>query len=510
MKFLWALLIAGTALRGQVIEGTVVSSLGGVPIGGASVSIEQGGKPAYQAATDLAGAFRIEGVKDGSYSASFVKKGFQAPNPDAAARRPFRVVAGADPIRLQVQLTPLGTVSGRVLDGDNHPVPGAGIELLIAGSFAGQTDTTGEQGSFRFQNVEPGSYTLYARPPGKLKPPAPAGDQSRGWARTYYPGVLEKEAAARIVVNPGSELPGQDVKLLAVSVHRLSGRVFDAKGDPAPRITVKLAATDEIHGDELQAVSAEDGSFELSALRDGRWRMFAETPSGETKLSAFASVQVMGHDLNGQDLRLSLPFTIRGQVELEPPPGAQEKRPVSLVILFAGGSGFMSGQGSAGEDGSFKIDDVYQGLYRVLIILGPGTREYYLAAVMLGQREVPQEAVELVPGSLPLRIVYKSNGGSVHGTVADCGNATVFLIPQDRCLQELEFVKRTSCQESGRFEISNIRPGDYYAFAFDGVVVSPDVIFRLARTLANRAVSVTVRAGEAGSADLKVTSSNLP
>jgi hypothetical protein len=70
MKLLCALLIAGSALFGQVIEGTVVSSLGGVPISGASVSIEQGGKTAYQATTDFAGAFRIEGVRDGNYSAS--------------------------------------------------------------------------------------------------------------------------------------------------------------------------------------------------------------------------------------------------------------------------------------------------------------------------------------------------------------------------------------------------------------------------------------------------------
>jgi hypothetical protein len=273
---------------------------------------------------------------------------------------------------------------------------------------------------------------------------------------------------------------------------------------------VKLAVTDQISGYELQAVSAEDGSFEFSALHDGHLRISAETQGGEGKLSAFASAQVTGHDLNRQDLHLSPPFTVRGQVELEPPPGAQEKRPVTLVILFPGGSGSMSSQGNAGEDGSFKIDDVYQGLYRVFTILGPGTREYYLAAVMLGQREVPHEAVELVPGSLPLRIVYKSNGGTVRGTVADCGSATVFLIPQGRGLQELQFVKRASCQEGGRFEISNIRPGDYYAFAFDGVVVSPDVIFGLARSLANRAVSVTVRAAEASSADLKVTSSNLP
>src|SRR3989442_15875620 len=77
-----AFLLAGSVLFAQVIEGTVVNSVTKLPISGATVSIEAAGKAGYQATTDENGAFRIEGVKDGSYTARFSKSGFLAPARD--------------------------------------------------------------------------------------------------------------------------------------------------------------------------------------------------------------------------------------------------------------------------------------------------------------------------------------------------------------------------------------------------------------------------------------------
>jgi uncharacterized GH25 family protein len=509
LKFLCALLAAATsALYAQVIEGTVSTSLGGAPIDGASVTIEQGGKTAYQATTDAAGAFRIEGVKDGSYTARFSKRGFQAPVRDAAARHPFRVVAGGDPVRLRVQMAPLGKVSGRVLDGDGHPVAGAKIELLFANSFAGNTDTAKEDGSFAFTNVEPGSYHLNARPRGKIKPPAPVGDQVRGWARTYYPGALDKAGAARIVVRPGADLPGQDIRLVAVPMHTVRGRVLDPKGDAVAKITVKLAAADEIQPEEQQAVSDDDGRFEFRGVYDGSWRLFAETETGGVKLHAFGGLEMLGHDLDGQDLRLRPPFTIRGRVEVETPGGFQGKRPLVIVVLFPAGGGPGYGQGNTDENGTFKIDGVFEGLYGLRAIGEDSIRNYYMASVMLGEREVLGQNVELAAGSLPLRIVYRSNGGTVRGAVEDCAGAGVVLMPQDPGLRQMEFIRRATCNEGGRYEIPQVRPGDYYAFAFDQAPVTLDALLRFTQALVNQAVKVTVRPGEGVSADLKVSAVN--
>ncbi len=82
-----ALLVAGSALFAQVIDGTVVDSLTGAPIGGASVQIENAGKTPYQTISDGQGAFHIEDVPDGTYIAIALMTGFQTTRDGGALRR---------------------------------------------------------------------------------------------------------------------------------------------------------------------------------------------------------------------------------------------------------------------------------------------------------------------------------------------------------------------------------------------------------------------------------------
>ena len=119
-------------------------------------------------------------------------------------------------------------------------------------------------------------------------------------------------------------------------------------------------------------------------------------------------------------------------------------------------------------------------------------------------RDVLGEWVEITPGTLPVTIAYRADGGTVRGTVEDCGGATVVLAPQVPALQYSEFIRQTPCTQGGRFEITGLRPGEYYAFAFDKPIGMLE-LSNFARQWVNQAVRVTVRAGEASDASLKVT-----
>src|SRR5262249_10764134 len=128
----------------------------------------------------------------------------------------------------------------------------------------------------------------------------------------------------------------------------------------------------------------------------------------------------------------------------------------------------------------------------------------YLASVEMNGRGVAGQYVEIVPGTPPVTITYRTDGGTVRGTVEDCGSATIVLAPQDPVLQYSEFIRQARCSQGGRFEITAVRPGDYYAFAFD----QPPGMLELssfAGQLASLATRVTVRPGEATDASLKVT-----
>src|SRR5690242_6224468 len=105
MRLVFAFLIAVSALCGQVVEGTVVSSVTGLPITGVNVTIEATGKTPYQTTTNQQGIFRIEGVTPGYYKANYFKTNFLPVESDAPERRPFSVSSWND-VRLQAKLTP--------------------------------------------------------------------------------------------------------------------------------------------------------------------------------------------------------------------------------------------------------------------------------------------------------------------------------------------------------------------------------------------------------------------
>src|SRR5436190_1709897 len=147
MKLLSAFLFVISAISAQVIEGVVVNSTTGLPLGGVTVTIASSGKTAYQTTTDVQGGFRIEGVKPGSYTADFSKAEYLPLERNSPARRPFSV-AGSDPARINASLTPLGRVSGRVLDADGNPVREA--DLLLDSSRFGLSKSSDAAGNFSF------------------------------------------------------------------------------------------------------------------------------------------------------------------------------------------------------------------------------------------------------------------------------------------------------------------------------------------------------------------------
>ena len=116
-----------------------------------------------------------------------------------------------------------GQISGRItVDGTGAPVADARVTIiLVAPSGLIRTPrqtTTGLDGVFQFDDVEPGGYRI--------------GVQKRGFApETQSPG----QAADQLVqVGPGQSVGGIDRRLSKGAV--ISGRIFDANGEPIPDV----------------------------------------------------------------------------------------------------------------------------------------------------------------------------------------------------------------------------------------------------------------------------------
>jgi hypothetical protein len=159
-------------------------------------------------------------------------------------------------------------------------------------------------------------------------------------------------------------------------------------------------------------------------------------------------------------------------------------------------------------NGNFSMQYFYPGAYRIATTDAPAP--YYLDSIRVGEAEPSTPEVEM-GGPLAITLVYKTNGGTVRGTVENCRSGQVLLVPEDPAMRRPGFFRWAPCGGAAgpdRYEVGAVRPGDYYALALASGGVTPRPVIALAiagkfDALFNQAERVQVRAGEASSADLK-------
>jgi hypothetical protein len=497
MRLLCALALISALLRAQTIEGTATDALTGLPLPGVAIHLyKTGGIPARETVSDSLGRFRIESLAEGGYYALVRKEGYSVSDANNTAGHHFHL-SKDETVRLDARMAPLGSVSGRVLDTEDRPISSAGVRLKGVDAFGSFYATTDRSGAFTLKGVEPGTYVLIAQ---SSKGPR---DEHLAYATTYYPSVDFREGAAKIVVGPGAELFGEDIRLRTVPAWRLRGRLIAPTGDPAAGASTVNATSDSDSSSEPETVAARtraDGSFEFPGQHRGRWYVTAVAPPAG---AAFCEVDVVDKDIDELEMRLAEPFTLSIQVVRDPPPAKTQSKIEMRVFLLGGGNRDVR-EGSIDAKGEFQMTRVMEGRYRIVPLLGDlvSMHSYYLASIRMAEREVLGETVELTAASPPITILYKADSGGVRGTVEDCGSARVVLVPQEPALQGYsDFIGHSSCDAGGRFEISHLRPGEYYAYAFEQQPPIQD----LAVPLVNHAVRVTVRSGEFSAAALRVT-----
>jgi hypothetical protein len=124
---------------------------------------------------------------------------------------------------------------------------------------------------------------------------------------------------------------------------------------------------------------------------------------------------------------------------------------------------------------------------------------YYIAAVRVGDADLTTAETDLSSGAAPITIVYRTDGGTVHGTAEKCASGLVLLIPQDITLQSFPFFRTARCDANDRYDIPAVRPADYYALAFAG----PGGVPQLDDNLIGQANKVIVHADETATRDLR-------
>jgi Carboxypeptidase regulatory-like domain len=235
------------APSGGAVEGTVVNSVTGAGIAGASVVLAGNKSGRYEATSDAAGHFKITGVVPGTYRPDVKKDGFATPTFDLStllSSPGLRVTSDRDPAKLELTLTPLDTIQGRVLDPDGKPA--AAIEVSLYPNIMAEVAVTDEEGLFALHDIRPGSYTLIARPPKGAKTEEASDGTKTAMVTTFYPSVADQSLVQPIVVRgEGNFGSGYEIRMQTALVHRVRGIMLDEDGKPSPGAELTLLQNSE-------------------------------------------------------------------------------------------------------------------------------------------------------------------------------------------------------------------------------------------------------------------------
>jgi hypothetical protein len=483
------------------VTGHVVNSLNGDAVAKAVVILrardpERG--LSYADDADAQGHFSISDVEAGEYAIAVERAGFILESAGAAgAPAPsVNINAGQRIEDLAIRLTPLGVISGRIVDADDEPARGAKADALHYVYTGGKKQLrmvaeveAGDRGDFRLFGLRPGAYYLKAT--GLQVAPFELLDKG---TITYYPGVGDSSRAVPIELRAGAQMRGFDIRLQ-------SSRAYRVRFQLPPSITVSstqghlsnsqgFVPTEEWSSrTEMGFGNVPPGSYEA---------IFIGQETGKSPSYARRRVEVSNADVDGGTIEFVPGAAITGTVRVE---GGAIPSLAKLSIQL--GSDLTQFNASTGvhSDGSFAFEGVVPLVYSLSI---ERTAGLYLKSIRMGDRPLAQPRIDAGEKLDPLTIVLGADTGELEGAVKNSKGDPVVRARVDAIAADRPDWNRSAfSDEKGLFTVSDLPPGQYKIFAWknvpDGAPQDPE--FR--KPFDKQALSVSVQ--PKGRTNVKIT-----
>jgi hypothetical protein len=440
-----------------------------------------------------------------------------------------------------VHLTPLGRISGRIVDEAGRPVANVQVQAIRrrprltderAAALGGVTDSNG---MFTIGGLTPGSYFVIATErAARVMPLAQSGSSPPfvPASMTYYPGTPVPSAAQTVRVELGAESSGVSFAVQPSRLARIRGVIVDSKGRPAADAVVMLtnAASDvpvplslsfafsEVDGDGgFSLTNVPPGVFSLDVRSRSVFEAIARTGGGgigQVRASPeFASVllHVTGEDVDNLAIRTDRGFTASGRVVVEGQGPAPESLRVSATHagdVSQHSRWVLSGESGVQPDGSFAIPKL---LGPQILRVSRLTSGWGVKRVRIGAIDVTDEGIDVALDVSGVDIVV-ARLSEVSGLVTDrrgvpVASATVIVFSEDRrywTLPFTRFVKPVLSASNGTFAVSGLPAGRYYAAVVpvmvEDTLADPDDL----EALLARASRFLLGEGERRSLDLRL------
>jgi large repetitive protein len=392
------------------LTGTVVNNIGGSPIVGATVNIvNSSGSIITTVLTDSSGMFMVDGLAPDNYTVNVFADNFQNGSVGALV-----LSDQSTPVSISLVANP-GAIAGTV----NPIVPDTIVQLRDVNNLLIDSVVANADGSFSFNNLSPGIYTILASAP----------NYSTAQVGTMVQSNQTSNVSLMLTPNPGS----------------VSGVVTDSSGNPIGNATVQVFDQNGI----LISSGFTDatGQYVVGNLPSGSFHIVVNAPGfGQAIIGVTLGV---GQSLTGVNVSLiPNPGTINGQVTNRetgiPVPGA-------TVTVLDSISQLPITVTTTTEFGNFTISGLAPGSYIVSATKMNFTTEQIGAIVVSDASTTADLLLAENPGSILGRI-EDNNGNPVTGNGIQ---ASVFN-------ENNVLVVSLLANSDGTYFIPSLAPGSYF------------------------------------------------
>jgi len=506
-----------TGIAPRMVEGSSSSAPGTV-----SVSVQETGTDgrvlSFTATTDRIGKFSIRNVPPTTgyqliaiHQPGYVPAQYGQRIP-AVPGQSITLASGQQLTDIRIEMTPSATISGRVVDVAGLGVRNIAVELrrpwylegwrLLADwqetisrvqgvgktnrAAVAQTDARGE---FHFEGLPPAHY----------------------YVRTFSTSDAE---APLIHLHAGENI--QDVKLLARPLqprHVRGAVVRSGTGMLVPSATIAIVKRDAnpLYQRGVSTSVSRGGVFDLEVREPGDYFVIATERGRQGGSFGRKAIRVGDFDTDAGTIEMVPAFDIAGTVVTEDRTGAALTSEVPILLNLyplAPGNPPLADVSLTPSKGTFIVRGITPGDFRVEISpilrvppssLVPSSLENaYVKSIRLGRTDVLNGGLHFESAvAASMEVVISMHGGTVEGRVVNqsgkpVSNAKVVVVPDIARRQRGDLYKSGSSDDSGRFRLRGLPPGDYKLFAWeraeDGAWHDPEFI----KLYENRGVPVRV------------------
>jgi len=492
VALLLRLTVAAQAPSGS-IEGVVVRLGGNEVIAGADVELTQSEPPSaasspaiFRASTTDDGKFVFKNIPGGRYRLVATRAGGTLAPAEYGQRDPkgrgtsFELSAGQSMSGIRLSMAATATITGRVFDGEQDPVPNTRVLALEAAYQNGrrilstvQAVRTNDLGEYRLFWLRPGRYYVAALRDDfraysfsiLVNRPDEFGQRQDASSptvreRTLQDGRAIEETSVLVYYGGGTDaanaraidlLPGGSAATIDIPIHqglaqtqRVRGSVTGSDGQAAVGASVRLVPLRYApHLMIPNGVADRQGRFNIAGAVPGIYWLVASLgassgySASESLLdisrgtSSLVRVEVADRDLENVSVVLQSAFGFTGRLRVEGKSDSKwdvTQARISLVrdpdllglpnTTGLGARAAVQSNGVPSNDGGFALSGIGQGEYRVTVAGIPSSA--YLKSVALGSVDVLRDGlrVQTAP-TTPLEIVLNMEGGVLAGSTVN-------------------------------------------------------------------------------------------